>query len=718
MRRGGRIWIRAAFAVLALLLTAGLALSQTIAVQSGEHAGFTRLVLDIGAGRDWSLSGEGETRQLALDPPVEGFAIARVFDLIPRTRLAALEAGEALTLMLACPCDIRATRHRERYLILDIAEADPAPAPDGRPAASEAETVRRQAAAESLPDMTRLLTGAGPAPAEPASQPRAPVTPTATDPGEIDMAEAARIMAEQLARAAASGLLEAAPGRPMSDADPIPAAEIEPPEPAPDPVVLQPRTPPDLAEPAPPARGAPLRAETALDAALHRALRAGPQRNQLGCAGVELSLRDWSAGDAVQHGLGALRLALHDDRDQLQRDAALALARHYLAFGFGAEAAHWLGQIDMPPPDLMVIAALVDARDGPHFPPEPDPLICSEEELLWRYLDGALGAHPLSEEDAGRLQRATAALPIALRDQIAPRIARRLQADGHPLAARNLRDVLQRGGRLSQGAMVQLDRDLGFARAGDAATGAALEEALRVDGADPVGAMTHALAFDRESGLPGSEIRLDAAEALLREHGLGPETGALWQEVVLAHAGTGALDRIVEMLAAADAFPEERRDAALTALISDRVAAQDIATLYLLARLHGASWRAEGSEAGRARVGAIAQLREAGLGDAAERLRAGQRLLILPARPGGAPNAGDALRSAWQGGDWAGLAAAADGPHRGIARRMLAAEAEGSAAIPMELPALAARIADSRDLRAEVAGLLAAPAPRPRDARE
>lgn len=714
--RLGRI-LQVGFAAVALILSAVAVAAQTITVQSGEHAGFTRLVLDIGVDREWTLTGEGETRRLALDPPVEGFAIARVFDLIPRTRLSALAEEDGLRLWLACACAINASRHQGRYLVLDIAEPDPARAAPTPAPEDAAASVRRQAAAESLPDMTRLLAGSAP----PQSPVRRPDTTPPQPParGDIDMAEAARIMSEQLARAAASGLLEAAPGRPMSDADAVPGVAPEPPRPdletAGDPVS------PYAVEP--PGPGAPLRAETALDAALHRALRAEPQGNQLACTGALLSIRDWAAGDTVHHGLGALRLALYDVRDQLRRDAVLALARHYLAFGFGAEAAFWLTQIENAPPDLAVIAALVDGVEGAHFLPEPDPLICSEEELLWRYLDGALGAHALTEEEAGRLQRATAALPTALRDEIAPRVARRLQVDGHPSAARNLRDLLLRGGRLSGAAMVQLDLDLGIARPGDARTGAALALALRDDGADPVGAMAHALGFDREIGLPPDETRLHAAEALLREHGLGPETAALWQEVVLAHAANGSLDRMVVMLAEARNMPEDRRNATLTSLFSDRLAAQDTAALFVLARLHGAEWVAEGSVAGRARVGTMVHLREAGLADAAEVLRAGQRPVILPARPGVAPDPTERLRAAWQRGDWTRLSGAAEGPHRQIALRMLTRDADASdpsavAAELPDLPSLAARVADSRDLRTQVATLLAVPAPQQAGSRE
>jgi hypothetical protein len=709
-----------AFGVIALGLSTLNGSAQTIGVQSGEHAGFTRLVLDIGAEREWTLSREGDGHRLALDPPVDGFAIGQVFDLIPRTRLAALEVREGLLLSLACDCDINASRFEGRYLILDIAPTEGGAPQPAQPVASTPEgdaavaAVRRQAAAESLPDMTRVLTGAAArSDAVVIAPPPLAAAPSAMT-ADIDLAEAARIMSEQLARAAASGLLEATPGRPLSDADPVQAPEATTDIDGSNAGDASPALPNVSEEPGP---GAPIRAETALDVALHRALGAEPQRNQLICSGDALSIRDWSPGDGVYQGLGALRIAVFDDRDGLQRDAVLALARHYLFYGFGAEAAYWLGQIEAAPEELSVIAALVDGVDGAHFPPEPDPVTCSDEELLWRYLDGALGAHPLTEEQVGRLQRAAAALPAGLRDQIAPRVSRLLQADGYPHAARNLRDMLVRGGRLPDAMVLGLDLDLGIAQGADPATRDALALAIRDDGGDPVPGMAHALAFDREMGVPTSEIRLEAAEALLREYGIGPETASLWQEVMLAHAASGEIDRVFDLMAGAGDVPDVTRDEARTALFSDRLSAGDTAALFIFARLFGSDWRGEGSVAGRTRVAAMAHLREAGLTDAAEVLRAGQRLLILPARPGTTPDEADLLRAAWQGGDWARLAEVADGAHHDIALRMVelgtnaAAEPTPRAEVP-DLRALVERVEDSQALRAEIVDLLGAPVPR------
>lgn len=693
--------LRRAICVLAVMLCLSPAWGQTVRVQSGEHADFTRLVLDIGIQRDWRLVGVADRVLVVLDPPVDGFDISRVFDLIPRTRLAALSVRDGLELSLACPCEIDASRYQGRYLLLDIREAGPAPRPAPNPPPSP------RGGQGLLPDTARLLLGPGPSltPIVPQGAPAIAEAGPSDAPGgtAIDLEEAARIMAEQLARAAAAGLLDAAATRPMTDADPLTGPDRTQPQPGPPSIAARPETPPGL----------PLRAETALDLSPPLAF-AAPLAEQAGlrCSGEVWAMNDWPAGEGLHEGLGPLRLGLFDDRDQLQSEAVMALARHYLAFGFGAEAGFWLGQVEDVPPHLVALSALVDQRPGPHFPPEPDALVCSDDELLWRYLDAAFDPASLTPEDGARLQRATAALPASLRDQIAPRIARALHTDGFVNEARNLHDMLWRAGQMDPAALMRLDRDLDLPLTDPEATREALSAALRDAGAEAVAAMAHAMRIDREMDLTASPEMLEAAEALLRESGLQPDAIPLWQEVVLARATASDLERMVQLLSA-DALPESARDDALTLLFAERARKGDTPALLVLAHVFGPTWQAAGSEAGRARVAAISHLRAVGLTDAAQRMQAGQRLLVLPAGPGLVPDGQTGLQAAWQEGDWARIGAMAAVPHRSIAARLEGGDVVALSDATADLARLSERLADSRSLRAEIEALFANPAPSP-----
>lgn len=678
-----RRWLglRMALALLGASL-GSVGLAQPVTVQSGEHDGFTRLVLDIGATRDWQLEKGDRQYRLMLDPPVADFAIGAVFDRIARRRLSDLVVADGLVLSLACDCDIAASRYQQRYLVLDIRTATPSQAP-------------------AFGDLGRSVPMTQAAVMATATLPMPRPAPT------IDLEQAARIMAAQLARAAAQGLLQASEGRPMTDADPLP--------------MVGPLA--DMTMPPPPASAVeitdlvmlslPIRAATALDGVIPATITMTETGHEPGCTGSALNIYDWPAGAAFYEGLGGLRVALFDARDQLQPRAVLALARHYLSFGFGAEAGFWLAQIDSAPPMLFALAALVDDLPGPHFPPEDDPLACGDEELLWRYLDGAFDPTRLTSEEAGRLQRTTASLPGPLRDLIAPRIARALHRDGFENEARNLRDHLWRGGRLSAGGLLRLDRDLGLSVSDPQEMRTALATALRDAGGEGVAALAHAMHFDRETGALPDPQHIAVAEAMLREHEISPATVPLWHELVLAHGATGDHDRMLSLLSAAQVTDQDR-DATLTALFAARLAAADTPALFLLAHSFGPVWRAEGSAAGRARLAAIGQLHALGLDTAAQALRAGQRMLILPPMTT-EPAPDTALRLAWRDGNWQRIAADAHGAHRAVATRFLNAEnvaAQGDMTqLANDLAGLSAQLADTRALRQTVGALLAAPAP-------
>ncbi|WP_424977616.1 tetratricopeptide repeat protein [Leisingera sp. S232] len=112
-----------AFATAAVLLTAGAAQAQTIVTRSGEHKGFTRLVMRLPADADWSLTQSGTVATINIDAPEAVFDTSRVFNLIPRTRLQSLAQngpGQPLRLQLACSCTVSSYLQKNGYLVVDI----------------------------------------------------------------------------------------------------------------------------------------------------------------------------------------------------------------------------------------------------------------------------------------------------------------------------------------------------------------------------------------------------------------------------------------------------------------------------------------------------------------------------------------------------------------------------------------------------------------------
>ncbi|MEJ6393022.1 hypothetical protein V8J82_07145 [Gymnodinialimonas sp. 2305UL16-5] len=713
----------------------GPGLAQTIPIQSGDHAGFTRLVLPIGGNRDWSLQRIDDTEwALELMPSVDGFDTSQIFNLIQRNRLADVTTEDGLSLSLACNCTVTAFRYDTRFLVVDIADPEPdAPAAE----LEEARAAERAAAASALPNLAQLLPGRavqgfdpeiamsdpGQIPDQPVAEEPAPLeTATAADLPRQDIpnpriAEAAEIMAEQLARAAASGLLDAALDQPLTVADPvaeplpteIPEFAPNPEEPGAEDMAENIPDTPDLFPTGP----LPIRAESALDAGLNIELSRPTRAVPGSCTGATFNIRDWATGAGFEQDLGELRDGLYDERDNLVLSIAEDLARHYIYYGFGAEAIFWLDQIPEAPLDLRYVAALLDGAERTGFPSVTVPSDCSDGELLWRYLANAVEPDLLPEE-VDAVQRGFHALPPSLRDHIGPSLARRFHSDDEVSATRNVREALHRGGRLDAAVLRILDIDIDIApdRSPDE-TRIALEEAVRDDGGDPVTVMARALLFDRMNGTLPSPDRLVAAEALLRETGPGRASDELWREALIGYAAIGQIDRALEMLTSANHGAEARNEA-LTDLIAERVSVGDIAALVILAYRYGNEWQPVGSEARRAQLNAIAVLREADLFVAADILRDTRQPLILPlteSEPSEVPNP---AQQAWRERNWSELAETGRGVHADIANYMLRlTDPVGlpDIAEPVDLTGLNSSVSESRDLRAAINAILDQPAP-------
>ena len=108
------------------------AAAETARVASGEHADFTRLVIELPAPSDWTLGrtamGYGFATLAKAQP---AYDLSRVWDRIPRSRLQALRADPAngaLLLTLACNCHVFPFEVQPGMVAMDIRTG---PAPPG-----------------------------------------------------------------------------------------------------------------------------------------------------------------------------------------------------------------------------------------------------------------------------------------------------------------------------------------------------------------------------------------------------------------------------------------------------------------------------------------------------------------------------------------------------------------------------------------------------------
>lgn len=428
-----------------LAFLAGLCLATPVVardatVQSGEHAEFTRLVVESGVSPVWDLSQDDRKAQLSI-AGVSNYQIADVYRFIPRTRLAGISSNDdRLELELGCDCMVEAFEHQGRYVVLDIRA--------------------KSTAAASVTDDENIA--ARPTVGLPVVFDTAlPVTEPPNLPDGVDVSAFRTELAGQLARAAGQGLVLA----PSAQANTEPAA----PSPAP---------PPDISVAAPealvPQPQIVVRTRVDLDNPVRQ--QATQSSEGLVCPTSKL-LRFSEERAELTQAIAQARRSLYGEFDRPNRAAAEMLAKAYFQSGFGAEAAMVLALPELELPDralLLEIARQMDtpARKSPQLARFAG---CDTEIAPWAILAAKvddLQATAIPES----LAITISGYALPLRRQIGPPLAAHLLSAGHQAQAEAVRATLARADGPHGSAF-----DLADARLAAAREGAQLDPAVLLD---------------------------------------------------------------------------------------------------------------------------------------------------------------------------------------------------------------------------------------------
>ena len=458
-----------------------------VTVRSGEHDGFTRLVLDLPRPRGWTVEQEGRTARLVLNGKKVDFDLSNSFRKITTGRIIDLfpaADANALTIALNCDCKIDAFRLGNEMLVIDIrgapASAGGQPRPPARPVPPILETATSTIPAGSIPllpfsshrpDRTARLKF-GPHPqdrnvadlpdiqtaerfTEPAPSVTAPglVVPSSAQPSGRDprITEAERRLAEQLSRAVSQGLV-------TSRAAHLPEPAEQHHEPT-----LPSTAPNKAAKSGTPAIN--LRAQTSADRDFLEALGVPVTtlNGETCISTAKLEISSWAGEGTFSQEVGRLRGSLMGEFDRPDPDAGLALARLYLHYGFGAEARHVLKAAPVSQDDLSLLQTLADIIEFGHgsdtgvFANQFD---CDTSAALWAVL--SVPTVPgMAKINDNAVLRAINALPPHLRTLLGPTASERLRAAGHEPLSAQLLDLVERGVATS-------DPRLDFSRAGQA----------------------------------------------------------------------------------------------------------------------------------------------------------------------------------------------------------------------------------------------------------
>jgi hypothetical protein len=279
------------------------------------------------------------------------------------------------------------------------------------------------------------------APASTPSPPDPPVPPTSR------VAETEAALLEQLARAAAQGLVEAD----MGDVENSIAAATYP---LGVPPAARTQTPP-TPEPPPPVTG---RGHVSVSTSLDRA--ASPDRTETEDGArcldpVFFALQDWGAPLAEGTEIGPYRARLLGEFDIANGEGVTELARYYVYVGFGAEA---IAVIRRHPEDVVrgdLLTAMAQIMDHGHADSAGslvDQMVCDGTTALWAVLAQPQldGGHPINRR---AVLLAFGGLPPHLRRHLGPGLAGKFLSAGDRETAESLYAA---AGRVSEGATPDL----------------------------------------------------------------------------------------------------------------------------------------------------------------------------------------------------------------------------------------------------------------------
>lgn len=518
-------------AIALLLALAGPALAQTATVRSGEHDGFSRLVVLLTGLEGWSLTRTPDGYAFAAKGAAPRYDVADVFRLIPRTRLTAIWAEEGrLRMTLGCACHAEAFEQRPGVVVIDLRDGPP-------PAGSAWERRADGSAAPPLAGTAR----------PPAIRPRP--RPAALVRAPAPAREYARIWWKEPLKAQAAGVL-APPLENRTGPGPSWSSELMA-----ELARAGTRGDIDLSLDGAPARVVPSAAGGHIrigGGAIDGDTRPDLTPDGQACIpDLALALADWGDPRPVAQAIGPLTAQVMGEFDRPDPDALDRAQRYLLHLGFGAEARQLAPLFPDPPPDAALRDSLARLLDG-----DPDPggafagmAGCDTAAALWSML-----ADPAPAPAPPAILRSFSALPLHLRRQLAPALADRFLAAGDAAAARAVRDAVLRAPGDPGDAIRLMERHIDHPEGPPAAALANLQAA---PGETGVRAVIESLQAETARGVPAADPLVTAAEALLMEHRGAEAEPALRAALAGAHALRGESGRAFDLAAGHPALEAE-----------------------------------------------------------------------------------------------------------------------------------------------------------------
>lgn len=491
-------------------------------VQSGEHADFSRLVIELPEERAWTLGRTTDGYELALEGERLGFDVSGVFDLIPKDRLTGIFADPVsgnLRLTIGCACYALPFSLNERTIVIDLRKGA---APEG----SSFETGLNGAALPPLLGETQPEIRPRPRQISPAAMPKydwlmaalpdlPPPTPFAVEPA-ADVAESLReTLVEQLAEGAARNMVDLAipdvpttlPGGPALSAD-LPIR---------------------------------INGEVGLRLGVDRTQEAALQPNGAACfSDDDLDLPSWGETDPALPPYTGLSNGMVGEFDRPHQEAVIAAAKRLVFLGFGVETRALLQAFEVEGPESDMLKAMSYIVDGDQ-PPDRHAFFgmadCDTTAVLWAYL--AEGPKPASGLSTVGLLRAFSALPVHLRVSLGPQIVSHLLEQDNMDVAEQIRELMDRGTISDVRSVALVTSDLLLAQGENEMAVQQAEEVLADPGTFEADALIALVQAQVAAGQIVAPEVVESLAVLIEEHEGDLQHDALVDAYGLALAGSG-----------------------------------------------------------------------------------------------------------------------------------------------------------------------------------
>ena len=505
-----------ALLAVALIASAAPALAQSIPVQTGEHASFTRLAMQFPTPVTWSEATTDTGYAVTFDNSNLTFDLSNSFRLIPRDRVADIRwdaAAGRLEIESGCDCHLDAFELPGNVLVLDIKNgADPdGPPPDVAPVETVETDPKKPPMAAFSPDLPLLLSN---------QQTLTARFEAAPEPVELNGLSEEQLL-RSISAAASEGLLSLATPEDENTVLTGDAAGL--------------------------LDHIGSRSATAPRSALQEDSDSAARLN---CPDpADVAIAEWADG-SPQQTLAAGRNHLFDGRGQLDTDRVLEHAKALLHFGFGAEARMHLKLLGTRSRQIDTLREISFVVDGEHTDASPvlgSFMGCTPDAALWAVVSGAKKGSAVTL-DAEGLYGTFLSLPAHLQQLLGADLIRNLRRIGEEDIAASLLAAIDRlpGAPTSE---MQMLKGMDDIAEGDIDTGEIALGKVIFEGSDssPT-ALLHLMDAREARGTTVPEDILILAESLAIELGEDPLADALTRASARAHASDGRFETAFTLL--------------------------------------------------------------------------------------------------------------------------------------------------------------------------